>query len=204
MQRKYAKPPAAIYKDSEKRRLSGLSSLLWLCVGIAIVVIVAVFLYWSPLFDGFRQAQTADKAADATASEASTDKPKIEYEFYDILPKQEFQSIPEGVGVQVAPGTTFDDASPDAVVNAAQANNTDSKVKYILQIRSYPQANDADLKRAEVLMAGVDAVVVRRKAKDGTFNYQVISTPMSSREAARANARLKSNGIDSLIIEQRH
>ena len=37
--------------------------------------------------------------------------------------------------------------------------------QYILQIKSYEKAKDADLKRAEVLMAGVDAIVVRQDKK---------------------------------------
>lgn len=74
--------------------------------------------------------------------------------------------------------------------------------QYILQIKSYEKAEDADLKRAEVLMAGVDAIVVRQDTKDG-YVYQVISTPMTQKEASTASVRLRNNGIDALLIEQR-
>ena len=51
-------------------------------------------------------------------------------------------------------------------------------------------------------MAGVDAIVVRQDTKNG-YVYQVISTPMTQKEASATSVRLRNNGIDSLLIEQR-
>ena len=73
-----------------------------------------------------------------------------------------------------------------------------------MQINSYTNADEADRRRAQVLMAGVDAKVVKNETANGQTIYQVISTKMTSRQSvANAQQRLQNNGIDSLIVEQR-
>lgn len=76
--------------------------------------------------------------------------------------------------------------------------------RFILQINSFKTAEEADKRRAQVLIAGVDAQIVKKGLSDGTIIYQVISRPMVSEQAvAEAQNRLQDNGIDSLIVEQR-
>lgn len=92
------------------------------------------------------------------------------------------------------------DASNRVTIEPATAAST-----YILQINSFDNANDADKRRAEVLMAGVDAQIVKRNLADGQTVYQVISRAMpTSQMAAESQRRLQNSGIDSLIVEQRH
>jgi len=75
---------------------------------------------------------------------------------------------------------------------------------YILQINSFGSADEADRRRAQVLMAGVDAKVVKNNTANGAPIYQVISRPMDNRKAVSgAQQRLQNNGIDSIIVEQR-
>lgn len=75
---------------------------------------------------------------------------------------------------------------------------------YILQINSFSDADEADRRRAQVLMAGVDSRVIKNTTGNGLPIYQVVSRPMSSRQAViSAQQRLQNNGIDSIIVEQR-
>lgn len=77
-------------------------------------------------------------------------------------------------------------------------------VTYILQINSFNNAEEADRRRAQVLMAGIDATVVKKLNNDQVI-YQVVSPKTTSKqEIAKAHFQLQNNGIDSLIIEQRH
>lgn len=217
--KKPQKQPAAVYREEISRQSVGLSSLLWMIAGIVTAVIFVLFLYLSPLFDGFRQKPTIQTEAPVTPITDTTSP--IEFEFYEVLPKQKFQSIPQGVGIQErvtdhlpSPKTDLvlqvpNDAkavsntnSQDAQGNRASDHSVQLQINYILQIKSYDNAQEADLKRAEVLMAGVDAVVVRHQMPTGDYLYQVISTPMQQQDAFLANTRLRNNGIDSLIIEQ--
>lgn len=89
--------------------------------------------------------------------------------------------------------------------NTANASIQPAKpaATYILQINSFGDADEADRRRAQVLMAGVDARVVKNTTGNGLPIYQVISRPMNNRQAvATAQQRLQNNGIDSIIVEQ--
>lgn len=212
------KQPSAVYKDEVHNQSLGLSSLLWIVVGLLVAAMLVVFLYVSPLFDGF--GQRVDPEPEATVEPITASEPDIEFEFYEVLPEQKFQSIPEGVSIQDREDNTLPKPSTDVIIDhstkADASLSADRSIieesiaddtpnhqsQYILQIKSYEKAKDADLKRAEVLMAGVDAIVVRQDTKNG-YVYQVISTPMTQKEASAASVRLRNNGIDSLLIEQR-
>lgn len=99
------------------------------------------------------------------------------------------------------------DASVEAApnpVNPVSINDAQPTSTYILQINSFDNADAADRRRAEVLMAGVDAQIVKKRLADDSMVYQVISRPMpNSQMAAQAQRRLQNSGIDSLIVEQR-
>lgn len=96
--------------------------------------------------------------------------------------------------------TTSEKSSTDA----AAVTTEEPTRTYILQINSFDNADDADKRRAEVLMAGVDAQIVKKRLSNDQTVYQVISRPMSSPEmAAQAQRQLQNSRIDSLIVEQR-
>lgn len=88
--------------------------------------------------------------------------------------------------------------------NATTARANAPKLSYILQINSFSNAQEADKRRAQVLMAGVDAHVVKNKMANGQVFYQVVSSTMTNRQGViSAQQKLQNNGIDSLIVEQR-
>ena len=90
--------------------------------------------------------------------------------------------------------------------NIVRAEETAAAIAktYILQINSFGSADEADRRRAQVLMAGVDASVVKKTTGNGQPLYQVISRPMNNRQqVVSAQQKLQNNGIDSLIVEQR-
>ncbi len=88
--------------------------------------------------------------------------------------------------------------SQQSITNAKPRNT------YILQINSFSNAEEADGRRAQVLMAGVDAQVVKKQMPNGQVFYQVVTPPIQIRQAIIAEQqRLQNNGIDSLIVEQR-
>lgn len=117
-------------------------------------------------------------------------------------------STPKGTDMPVK---TVDNPFKEGNKNKTDANQntvtgTDEVVHrtYILQINSYDNADEADRRRAQVLMAGVDAQIVKNRLQNGIVLYQVISRPMPNPQAAgEAQIRLQDNGIDSLIVEQR-
>lgn len=95
-----------------------------------------------------------------------------------------------------------DSANPDSTHPDANNFIIKSSVHYILQINSFETADDAEARRAEVLTAGVDAMVVQKNTPTGVL-YQVVSKPIqSSAEVMRAQQMLMRQGIDALVIEQ--
>lgn len=96
---------------------------------------------------------------------------------------------------------TYDEVKPAATAQKAEQLKADGTT-YILQINSYDNADNADARRAEVLMAGVEAKVIKRKNADGQTIYQVISRPMDSKNAGIARQRLQNSGIDSIVVKQ--
>lgn len=78
-----------------------------------------------------------------------------------------------------------------------------SKIQYVLRVKSYESASEADSRRAEVMMAGVDAEVKRQEVEGGVV-FTVVSTPFANKEMAKsAYDRLSASGIDSLVVEQK-
>lgn len=230
-------------KEQARTRL-GWASLLWMFVGAIITVMIAVFLYLSPLFDSFKKDVDVNQEVPVTPLPQEQKKPE-EYEFYEILPERSFRSSQAGLGndpdesstsntnSQNPPSTetvrspdvvvstkaddaqitvveendTYDDPSDtqtDKQIDQIQISTAQTGKTYILQVRSYDNAEEADKKRLEVIMAGVDARVVHRIDPSGVSLYQVISVPFSNRMSAiEAERKLSNNGIDSLLIEQR-
>lgn len=114
-----------------------------------------------------------------------------------------------------APSTPSNRTTSNNNANNSSANSSNNSAgrasvqnaggtTYILQINSFSNADEADRRRAQVLMAGVDAKVVKNTTANGEPIYQVISRTMNSRQAvSRAQQNLQNNGIDSIIVEQR-
>lgn len=226
---RYKRP---INRRDEANTKLGLASLLWMLIGAIIAVMIGVFFYLSPLFDGFSREVDVNPDAQVTPLPQDT-PPTSEYEFYEILPKREFRGdtpnledsndtaavstridavveAPKHTKEQEAQITvveedeTYDEPSPTSTKNEENIHIEASKRTYILQIRSYDNPEDADRKRAEVRMTGIEAKVVRRLDIAGEELYQVVSNPTNSKEdIIKMRQHLSNNGIDALIIEQR-
>lgn len=125
-------------------------------------------------------------------------------------PSNNANSSNENDIVIIEENTTYDGSTPSTSSGAVNKANTAPAPKpvaastYILQINSFGNADEADRRRAQVLMAGIDARVVKNTTSSGSPIYQVISRPMNSRQVVtNAQQRLQNNGIDSIIVEQR-
>lgn len=114
--------------------------------------------------------------------------------------------VEEDATYDAAPTASANNRASSNTAQAGTANvqRTAQATTYILQINSFGNADEADRRRAQVLMAGVDAKVVKNTTGNGLPIYQVISKSMNNRQAvASAQQRLQNNGIDSIIVEQR-
>lgn len=231
---------SAIDQKEKKIISSGLQSLFMMFMGALITVMIGVFLYLSPIFNKNTTKPVADGGVQAPAIiELSPDKNETMgvYEFYEILPKQQFESHAEDLAVShnrnldnqvlakvdaVVLGDEIDQGeSMMAGTNSSMDNisvttenityddsihiqHTQPKTTYVLQVRSFDDSDEADDLRTEVMMAGVEARVIKKHTTDNTVLYQVVSTAFNNKDdATNAYERLKNHGVDSLIVEQR-
>lgn len=194
-------------------------SWLWMIFGMLLGLFIMILLYlWQPWRPANRPIDNTQPAnTPSTAEQTNQD-----YQFYDLLPKQQVTPVPnEAVpdsaaqkaadNIIVAPPLEPSDSSTPAQNAAQNSANSDPKEiaaattpKYILQVNSYQHPDDADARRAEILLVGLPADVRQATLADGSVWFRVISGPFANRsEAMNAQSLLQDSGIDSLVVEQR-
>ena len=135
-----------------------------------------------------------------------------DYRFYDLLPQQQVTPIPEqavpetqqqnSVVIVEAPAAIEATAASEADVGLTEMPAPVVKASYILQVRSYTYPDAADARRAEIILNGLSADVVKSTDGGETW-YRVISGPYDSAEAAViAQQTLQHSGIDSIVVKR--
>lgn len=205
-------------------------SFMMFGVVVVVVCLTAVFLYASPFFEkdtADRPPSELNKPAEVVVLSPAESTKENNYDFYQVLSERKIESVDtnlsqpqeEVVGevkvdkvVQVSEETndeitlvetdeTYDE--PETPSDAERVHISRSNSEYFLQMKSYDNASDADKRRSEVLLAGVDAQVEIRELDDGTTAYVVVSAPFANEEVAGvAYERLKASGIDALIVKK--
>ena len=135
-----------------------------------------------------------------------------DYRFYDLLPQQQVTPIPEQavpetqqqntVVIVEAPTAVEAPAASEANVGLTEMSAPVVKASYILQVRSYTDPDAADARRAEIILNGLSADVVKSTDGGETW-YRVISGTYDSAEAAViAQQTLQHSGIDSIVVKR--
>lgn len=213
----------ATQRPATKERTQGklIPSWLWMVFGVLLGLCCAILLYlWQPW-------QPANRPIDATQPEVSSKdngtSQNKDYQFYDLLPKQQITPVPDQAvpknsatvtsnnSGQVIVAPTPQPAKPATSTdqNAAHSDPTEisnapATPQFILQVNSYKNPDDADARRAQILLVGLPADVRQSTANDGSVWFRVFSGPYSSKvEALNAQHLLQDSGIDSLVVEQR-
>jgi cell division protein FtsN len=107
-----------------------------------------------------------------------------QFEFYSVLPEME---------VEVPPDTL----RPSASVTRVPTSSTGI---YQLQVASYRSSGDAERMKASLALKGISARVEKVSVNDKTY-YRVRSGPYNRDQAYSLHTKLKSNNIDSLVIQ---
>ncbi len=171
---------------------------LWTVFGIVVGLSCLALLYlWQPWQPSSPSPQTVATAA--PASSPAEDKKPANFQFYDLLPRQQVTPIP----TQTVPDVVPDDPAPVVAATPATTSGTAKPAShYILQVNSFQSADEADKQRAAVLLAGLPADVRHTTTSDGQEWYRVISGPFDSRdEANKAQRQLQDSGIDALVVQ---
>jgi len=178
----------------------------WLGTILAVLCIAVMLMLWKP----WQPVPAKNQITSEHYQEEDTNK---DYRFYDLLPQQQVTPIPEqaipesknqGTAMIVeAPSTTQPAASESAGIDSDQSANIPQQPTYILQVRSYNDPDQADARRAEIILNGLSADVVK-STENGQIWYRVISGPYDTQEAAlAAQQTLQHSGIDSIVIKRK-
>lgn len=211
----------AVSKEALAKQKSDFKELLLMAVGALCFFAAGVFLYLSPLFNE-KNAPPLNKPVPVVPIDTG-DSALKEYEFYEILPKQTFKGVPDDLSDDAPLQLKSDELKVDAALqapklseelsddvppNGAEQNDQNdatakSAVTYVLQIETFDNPDDADARRDQVLIAGVDAHVLAVSDGEGGVWYQLVTDPLDKAAARVAAQRLASSGIDALVVAQK-
>ena len=107
----------------------------------------------------------------------------IDWSFYDLFPKAEVATVG---GYQ------------QPMVMAA-----DSTLIYYLQVGSFPTTDDADLRRAELLLLGLSPSVEQKQIEETTWHRIMLGPFESEVELNRTQAVLAANEFESMPLTKR-
>jgi len=187
-------------KRSKRRRTSSRKQeypgWIWMIFGLAIGLSVAFAIY---VRDGrpatppaaARQPASLEsaiddngEAPDAAASEAAEEPKESRFTFYDMLPNFEVV-IPE------QEPDVRKDVEPRAVVTPGL---------YILQAGSFTRYEDADRRRAELALQGIESTIQRVTIDDKTYHRVRIGPTEDLDELNMLRSRLRAAKIDVIRI----
>ncbi|EXB76081.1 SPOR domain-containing protein [Acinetobacter sp. 1475718] len=173
---------------------------------LAVLCIAVMLMLWKP----WQPVPAKNQITSEHYQEEDTNK---DYRFYDLLPQQQVTPIPEqaipesknqgSAMIVEAPSTTQPAASESVGIDPNQSATTPQQPTYILQVRSYNDPDQADARRAEIILNGLSADVVK-STENGQTWYRVISGPYDTQDAAlAAQQTLQHSGIDSIVIKRK-
>lgn len=141
--------------------------------------------------DGKSSEKSNEKAADANA------KPATKFDFYTLLPEREVIVPNEREAIKAA------DKPKTPAGETAPATAAESEEPLFLQVGSFRAASEADKRRAQIILLGLEAKVEAVQANGDTW-YRVQAGPFTSREKlSKARNQLSTQGIESLLLKQK-
>jgi cell division protein FtsN len=178
----------------------------WLGMLVAILAILCVgvmLMLWQP----WQPVPAKNQVTSDHYQEEDTNK---DYRFYDLLPQQQVTPIPEQAvpetkqqgNVVIIESPKSETTTEDPITITSTEPTAPDQASYILQVRSYPDPDSADARRAEIILNGLSADVVKT-VENGQTWYRVFSGPYDSQDAAlAAQQTLQHSGIDSIVIKR--
>jgi cell division protein FtsN len=178
--KKPARKKPATRKSSSKPTSGG--GWRWYGAGVLTGVFLSFLLYLGTL-----PTPAENEQAQAGEAQAIDQPPKPRFDFYTLLPEQTIE-------VEVEPAEI---AKP----RASAASNTSTET-YLLQAGSFRQREDADRRRAELLLLGLEPKVEETNGDNGRW-YRVYLGPFQSRSTmTKARSLTAGQDIDTLLLKR--
>lgn len=151
---------------------------MWFIVGLVVGAFAAsIYFIKNPAAAPAPQEEPKPKV-----TENNTPKPR--FDFYKLL--QESETI-------VPASETINEEKP------AQEQSTE----YILQVGSFPRADDADKLRAQLILINLDASIEKVEIRKGEIWHRVVVGPFNTQnELTTARSQLVKNEYNALVLKR--
>ena len=154
----------------------------WYGAGVLSGAFLSFLLYLGTLPTTDGSAQELQSGIQAKAA-----PPKPRFDFYTMLPGQTMEVDP--------------DVEPAPAVTKPASNNTATEF-YLLQAGSFRQRDDADRRRAELLLLGLEPQVEETSGDNGRW-YRVYLGPFATHSTmAKARSLTANQNIDTLLLKR--
>lgn len=191
MSRDYAKKSSSSRKKAPARRKPAargksanqrISGWRWYSAGLLSGLFLSFLLYLGTLPGGSGTGSPAGSGEQAAEQEQAPPKPR--FDFYTVLPEQSIEV--EAPAAEPSRNTT----SPAP------------KSYYLLQAGSFRQREDADRRRAELLLLGLEPSIEETNGENGRW-FRVYLGPFDSRsKMSRARSLTAAQNIDTLLLKR--
>lgn len=180
-------------RPAAKRRNTGPPGWLWLVCGICVGLVVAAGIYVFGRAGGASglglPADGGDRDTVETAEEKRDDEPR--FAFYEMLPDYEV----------VIPEEEYREGEDGRATTSPKVREPG---RYRVQAGSFSSYADADRRKAELALLGLESEIQSVTLEDGRTVYRVRSAPIEKLERLNtALERLRDNDIDTLVMRAR-
>jgi cell division protein FtsN len=186
---------AADYKYSRAAANKSTPGWVWLLVGFALGLVVALLVYLNeqnalqelqkPTL--FTSNEANQQPPQDEQKEASSSMPKRRFDFYTLLPELEVAvpEIPKPVQeVKVSPKVT------------KQAKS----LRYILQVGSFRKYQEADSLKARIALMGVESNIQTVRVNNGTWHRVRVGPYRDREQLSRIRDRLRNNNVNAMLM----
>jgi len=179
-------------RRSKRARKQDFPGWLWMLFGLSVGLSVAFAVYVKDRGPGTRPVaqepaslQSAlDDNGETPVAAAESEPKKSRFTFYDVLPNFE---------------VTVPDETPDVAADVAPQAIVEPGL-YVLQAGSFSTPTDADRRRAELALHGIESHIQRVKVNDRNYHRVYVGPTEDLDELNMLRSRLRAAQIDVLRI----
>lgn len=170
------------------RKGGGLPTPVAILLGLTVGLMVAavILIKFKPVENNLSEQLAEDRPA---PKPKEPQVPDGRFTFYDTLPN--YEVVVRGTASAGKP-------------NAANAKPVEQPGQYVIQAGSFATAQEADRRKANLALLGIESRVETGAGPDGKSRYRIRVGPLG--DLNRVNAMLKTlreNGIDALLMRQK-
>lgn len=176
----------------------GLPASVLLGIGFIAGVICSVLVFQGLDRDPASAPAVASSTKKTPKAEEKPVTTSTKFDFFTLLPEREVIVPDDTPSVKAVTNTQPPPVSPKEERPALPKGE-----KYILQAGSFRQAADADRRRAQILMLGLDAKVEAVEANGDRWHRVYVGPFTSHNTLSGARAKLISESIDTLVVRQK-